>query len=200
MHAESVISGKVNGGRVHNSPEIVQYEVIGGTGEGLDRSPRRNLLQLTFLIAFVVAGAVVGYYATGEAPWFAAACGGVVGLVAGTFVGGLVLLAMDRGPKRWTLEEYLTKREQAWRRERWAIIGFFANATIGSCALPFLAHNDAPWAFVAFILWIMAWVGLFACAKISAAYCSLSLRCPTCGAAVEPDAQACCPKCRCGFT
>jgi hypothetical protein len=132
-------------------------------------------------------------------PLLAALYGAAAGVIASTFVSGLVLMFATPKSRILSLHEYFLKQRQASRRSKLAIGAFLANAVLGALFLPFLANSDSPWAFVACILWAMAWVSLCAYAKLMAGGGELQLKCPSCSQSSNVDSDE--PRClACGYS
>jgi hypothetical protein len=123
----------------------------------MDLGLKRNLFQASTVLISCAAGAGAGYLLIKEEPWAGAAVGGFLGLIAGAFVSGLILMLLPG--RRISIE---AARLKCWRLERRAAKSFMALLCVGllgAVVLPVFAHDDRPWAFLICIGWACLFVG-----------------------------------------
>lgn len=70
-------------------------QTLASEPEGLQLDFKRNLFQGGAALVFAIAGGFIGAMLTDDRPDWAAFAGGLVGAIAGTFLGGFILLLYD---------------------------------------------------------------------------------------------------------
>lgn len=164
--------------------------------EGLQLHRNRNLFQLASLLIFAAIGATIGWFLTDDRPDIAALVGGVLGMIAGTFLSGFVLMLMPAPTIKITAHEFGRKHRALKRHLIVASIAF----AVFLFGLPFIisrfGHDDSDLAWVVCLMWIVLTVGLCAYTK------GLALRvreckCPACGETFSRIGSHCS---QCGFS
>ncbi len=126
--------------------------------EGLDLDPRSNAAQATTALICAAAGACIGISLVKQDHWIAALAGAFVGLVAGTFAVGFVLMVWPRPPIE--IDQARAKFELAYKRfvrmRRVAVVGVLLMFT----GPILLGKIDATWAFVSAVCLFFGGLGL----------------------------------------
>jgi hypothetical protein len=82
----------------------------------IDLRATTNVFQASAIVLLSILGAIVGYHAVGVGQWFAAAGGGIVGMVVATFISGLVLMfTPPQAVPTITMDAWIAKY-RTWRR------------------------------------------------------------------------------------
>jgi len=154
------------------------------TQHGLQLQRGRNLVQAAVVLAFAVAGAILGFLATDDHPEIAAIGCAVLGMAVGTLLSGVALLFIPPPPAMLTLGEI----EQRYRRlnRRWQIdvVAFLALIAGGPFLVPLLEAKGGAWGFIAILAYICTLVGLCASAK-ALGFRLRDWKCPHCGRLVS---------------
>jgi hypothetical protein len=152
-------------GRMEPSREALVRDLDGG----LDLDRRRNYMQLIAGVLAAVGGAVVGFSSVDERSDLAAIVGAFLGFVAGIFLAGFVL--MFRPLPKISVEVAISKHRNLQRRSWYWAATWALTFASGALALPWLANDDRPWAFVICIVRLCTVTGL--CAFIKVRYVAL---------------------------
>ena len=163
---------------------------VDGADGMLDSSPRRNLVQLLTVLAFVAVGAVIGSFMTPNRSDLAALVGAVLGMVLGTCLSGFVIMLLPPQRIRLTPNQ-VEQRFIACKRRLWIACGV---ATLMVISLPLVigtfGHNDTDLAWVVCLGWPLATVVACVYAKGIAKRLK-QWRCTQCGGSLETPFKLC---------
>lgn len=172
-----------------------RYQVVGSVGEGLNLRLGDNLLQTIVMLVCGAAGAVIGYNAVPKFAWGGMAYGLSFGILAGAFLGGLLLLCPARRRNLVTLSEFLKLQSKAKRRLSLAAAAFILAAVAFPLIVAAFGGENSLWGSVFCLLGLMLLGGLCAYTKGIGSSGQLQLRCPECGTPVpvssDPSSRRC---------
>ena len=165
-------------------------------GDGaLDSSLRRNVAQALTVVAFMIVGAGIGFFMVDDRPEFAALGCAVLGMIAGTFLSGFVLMLLPTRRIKVTRVE-IQREYAAWSRRLWisGITGMLMLLCL-PLVLGLFGHDSSVLSWLFCLGWILGMI------RLSTYYRGLALRmrewrCPRCNAALGAVRPVCA---QCGF-
>lgn len=172
----------------------------------LTTSPRRNLLQALAVLVFMAIGAGGGYFTVEDRPDLAALVGAVLGMLAGAFVSGFVIMLLP--PVMIQLSRREIQRKYVACRRRWSIS--LAIALLLFVSLPFVIgkfeHEDSDIAWLLCLGWALATGGAgvytkglshrlkeWPCPQCAKPLGRFRKTCPQCGFPLLPCSEICTP-------
>ncbi len=159
----------------------------------LNSSPRRNLAQALTVLLFMGVGAEIGFFVVNDRPDLAALVGAILGMIAGTFLSGFVIMLLP--PHRIQLTRSQIQRKYIACRKRFWIAGTVAVLML--VALPFVigkfARESTDLAWLLCMGWPLATVAACVYAK-GLAQRLRELRCPQCSVPLRIFWKTC-PQC-----
>lgn len=133
--------------------------------EGLQFGRAQNLFQLASLVVCAAVGAMTGWFMTDDRPDLAALAGGVLGVMAGTFLSGFALMLIPWATTSVSLHEF--QKTQSKLNRRLVAVAIASAATV--LALPWVlwrfGHDDSDLAWCMCLFWLCLTAGLCAYSK-----------------------------------
>ena len=166
--------------------------------DGLQLHLDRNLFQLVAVLLFMAIGAAVGAFLAKDFPGMGALAGAVVGMIAGTFLSGFILMVLPPPAVTVTLHQIRCRRRQLRRRYVACLVVFAALAlTLVLSALIVWLFGIArqPFGGLLFLLGVGAFLGMRFGVAIVYLYPLRKWKCPRCGKRFGNEWSTSCAHC-----